>query len=128
MTAPVYKTTKRSQTVSFQATPNWHEGPLARQLLFAVVVLALFLVLDGSSTPSQAWEGAPPCYLPVGMAVALLIYGGMRYLPLLRELERMGRERNLEQAAGVLAAFPEEVTSLMNVVRKQVSGKGAHAG
>jgi CheY-like chemotaxis protein len=45
-----------------------------------------------------------------------------------RELERMGRERNLEQAAGVLAAFLEEVTSLMNLVRKEVRGKGAHAG
>ena len=62
---------------------RWHEASLAKQLLFAAIFLALFLVLDGSSQVSQAWEGAPPCYLPVGMAVALLLYGGMRYVPLL---------------------------------------------
>jgi two-component system sensor histidine kinase/response regulator len=44
-----------------------------------------------------------------------------------RELERMGREKNLTEAAG-LTSFLDEVTSLMNVVRKETRGKGAHAG
>ena len=35
-------------------------APLYKQLLLAVVFLALFLVSDGSSTASHAWEGAPP--------------------------------------------------------------------
>jgi signal transduction histidine kinase/DNA-binding response OmpR family regulator/integral membrane sensor domain MASE1 len=62
---------------------RWHDGPRVRQALFSAVFLALFLVLDGSSTASLAWEGAPPCYLPVGMAIVLLLYGGLRCLPLL---------------------------------------------
>jgi hypothetical protein len=40
----------------------------------------------------------------------------------------MGREKNLEQAAGVLASFLDEVTSLITLVREEMRGKGAHAG
>jgi CheY-like chemotaxis protein len=45
-----------------------------------------------------------------------------------RELERMGREKNLTEAAGVLTAFLNEVNALMNRVRQEMRGKGAHAG
>ena len=57
-------------------------APLFKQLLLAIVFLALFLVTDGSSTAAQAWEGAPPTYLPTGLALALLLYGGKRCVPL----------------------------------------------
>jgi diguanylate cyclase (GGDEF)-like protein/PAS domain S-box-containing protein len=57
-------------------------GPLAyRQLLLGVLFGATFLILDGSSTASLAWEGAPPSYLPVGLTLALLLCGGRRYVP-----------------------------------------------
>src|SRR5260370_34592784 len=57
-------------------------GPLAnRQLLLGVVFGAAFLILDGSSTASLGWEGAPPSYLPVGLTLALLLWGGRRYVP-----------------------------------------------
>ncbi len=42
-----------------------------------------FLFLDGSSTASQAWEGSPSCYLPIGLTLTLLLCGGLRYLPLI---------------------------------------------
>jgi signal transduction histidine kinase/CheY-like chemotaxis protein/integral membrane sensor domain MASE1 len=61
----------------------WHRAPVWKQLVFAVAIAGLFLLLDGSSKASQAWEGAPPCYLPVGLAVGLMLYGGLRYIPLL---------------------------------------------
>lgn len=61
---------------------NWRGAQVYKQAILAVVFLALFLVTDGSSTASQGWEGAPPCYLPAGLAVALLLYGGLRYVPL----------------------------------------------
>jgi diguanylate cyclase (GGDEF)-like protein len=61
---------------------NWHGAPLYKQLLLALIFLAAFLVSDGSSTASQGWEGAPPCYLPVALSLALLLCGGMRYVPL----------------------------------------------
>ncbi|HET7105381.1 MAG TPA: response regulator [Candidatus Acidoferrum sp.] len=49
--------------------------------LVATIYVALFLVTDGSSTASQAWEGAPPCYLPVGLSLALMLCGGKRFYP-----------------------------------------------
>jgi len=47
-----------------------------KQALFFVLFLGAFLVLDGSSTASQHWEGAPPWYLPVGLSVALFLSAG----------------------------------------------------
>ena len=61
---------------------SWNRAPLYKQLLLAVAFLAVFLVLDGASSASQAWEGAPACYLPVGLTLAVLLCGGLRYLPL----------------------------------------------
>jgi signal transduction histidine kinase/CheY-like chemotaxis protein len=59
--------------------PNWYRAPLYKQALLAVIFLAAFLLLDGSSTASQAWAGAPSWYLPVGLTLALLLSGGLRY-------------------------------------------------
>jgi PAS domain S-box-containing protein len=61
---------------------DWRGAPFYKQLLLSVSFLIVFLLLDGSSTASQVWEGAPTWYLPVGLAVALLLCGGVRYLPL----------------------------------------------
>jgi signal transduction histidine kinase/CheY-like chemotaxis protein len=61
---------------------NWSRAPLHKQLLLAVVFLVAFLLLDRSSTASQGWAGAPTWYLPVGLTLALLLCGGLRYLPL----------------------------------------------
>ncbi len=56
---------------------------LLKEVIFAVAFLLSFILLDGASTTAQAWEGAPPCYLPVSLSLALLVWGGMRYVPLL---------------------------------------------
>jgi PAS domain S-box-containing protein len=68
-----------------QSSPDPAHGclgaPLYRQLLLGIFFIAAFLISDGSSTASQAWEGAPQWYLPVGMTLALLLCGGRRYLP-----------------------------------------------
>ena len=66
-----------SKMAGTQAPGAW----LFKQLLLATLFLIAFLVTDGSSTASQGWEGAPPCYLPVGLSVALLLCGGLRYVP-----------------------------------------------
>jgi diguanylate cyclase (GGDEF)-like protein/PAS domain S-box-containing protein len=60
---------------------NWRSIPLYKQVLLGLFFIATFLILDGSSTASQGWEGAPPWYLPVGLALALLLFGGRRYVP-----------------------------------------------
>jgi signal transduction histidine kinase/CheY-like chemotaxis protein/integral membrane sensor domain MASE1 len=61
---------------------NWSRAPFYKQLLLTVIFLVAFLLLDWSSTASQGWAGAPTWYLPVGLTLALLLCGGMRYLPL----------------------------------------------
>ena len=55
--------------------------PAYKQVMFAIVFFSLFLLTDGSSAASQHWEGAPPTYLPAGLAVAVLLYGGVGYAP-----------------------------------------------
>ena len=54
---------------------------ILKEASLVIIFVALFLVTDGSSTASQAWEGAPPCYLPVGLSLALMLGGGKRYFP-----------------------------------------------
>ncbi|HST09630.1 MAG TPA: response regulator [Terriglobales bacterium] len=44
-----------------------------------------------------------------------------------RELERMGREKNLAEAPATLTSFEKEVVLLMDIVRKGVRGRSAHA-
>jgi signal transduction histidine kinase/CheY-like chemotaxis protein/integral membrane sensor domain MASE1 len=62
--------------------PSWRGAPLYKQVLLALTFSVAFLLLDRSSTASQGWAGAPTWYLPVGLTLALLLCGGMRYLPL----------------------------------------------
>ena len=59
---------------------NWRGLQVYKQAILSVVFLALFLVTDGSSTATQAWEGAPPCYLPAGLTLGLLLFRGIRYV------------------------------------------------
>src|ERR1700730_7895000 len=85
--APSYRTeyvSKVDQSLP-STTSNLGQGWLGalayRQLLLGVLFGATFLILDGSSTASLGWEGAPPSYLPVGLTLALLLCGGRRYVP-----------------------------------------------
>jgi hypothetical protein len=61
---------------------DWSATPLYKQLLLGVFFVVALLISDGSSTAAQAWEGSPPWYLPVGLTLALLLYGGRRCVPL----------------------------------------------
>jgi signal transduction histidine kinase/ActR/RegA family two-component response regulator len=54
----------------------------AKYFVVCVVFIVVFLMTDGSSTASQAWEGAPPCYLPVGLSVALFLAAKKEFYPL----------------------------------------------
>ena len=85
--ASLYRTediSKVDQSLPSATSSLGHGWPVAlacRQLLLGVLFGAAFLILDGSSTASLGWEGAPPSYLPVGLALALLLCGGIRYVP-----------------------------------------------
>ena len=60
---------------------DWRDIPLYKQALLTIFFVIAFLTLDGSSTASLGWEGAPPWYLPSGLTLALLLCGGMRFVP-----------------------------------------------
>src|ERR1700730_2486363 len=85
--ASLYRTEYVSKVdPSLQTPPSslgygWHSALAYRQLLLAVLFGAAFLIVDGSSTASLSWEGAPPSYLPVGLTLAFLLCGGRRYVP-----------------------------------------------
>jgi diguanylate cyclase (GGDEF)-like protein/PAS domain S-box-containing protein len=73
--------------IFFIAMAPWrwirHWPPACKRDVLGILFFLLFLASDGSSAVSQAWEGAPPTYLPVGLAVAMLLAGGVRYAPLI---------------------------------------------
>ena len=64
------------------ATEDAGRALFAKHVLACMAFIAAFLLTDGSSTASHAWEGAPPCYLPVGLSVALLLCAPRRFYPL----------------------------------------------
>ena len=63
------------------ASQGWNRLAILKHGSLVIIFVALFLATDGSSTTSRAWEGAPPCYLPVGLSLALMLWGGNRYYP-----------------------------------------------
>jgi signal transduction histidine kinase/CheY-like chemotaxis protein len=69
----------RQAETNLQAAPDWSVAPLWKQAVVAVVFLVVFLLVDGYAGPAELWDGAPTWYLPVGLSVALLLWGGPRY-------------------------------------------------
>ena len=61
------------------AAPDWSAAPLRKQAAVALVFLVVFLLVDGYAGPAEQWDGAPTWYLPVGLSVALMLWGGRRY-------------------------------------------------
>jgi signal transduction histidine kinase/CheY-like chemotaxis protein len=59
--------------------------PVISHVLVLIGFVVAFLMTDGSSKASQGWEGAPPCYLPVGLSVALFLTAKKKFywLPLI---------------------------------------------
>ncbi len=71
-----------SPSPSTGAASHCNEVPVSKTYLVGAVFLTAFVLLDGSSAASKQWEGAPPWYLPVGLTLALLLSGGIRFVPL----------------------------------------------
>jgi len=57
-----------------------------------------------------------------------LAYFGSAAADRAKELERMGRENDLAEAPGMVTRLEAELTLLMEAVRRDVRGKGAHVG
>ena len=83
---------------------------LGKQVLLAGLFLGLFLSLDGASTASQSWEGAPPWYLPVALTFALLLWGGPRYVPLVFVCSVIAAKVNYHRAFFSWCGLPGSVS------------------
>jgi PAS domain S-box-containing protein len=57
------------------------QGSLFREIVVQLTFFAVYLLLDRASTVFRMWAGTPAWYLPSGAALAILIWGGLRYAP-----------------------------------------------
>ncbi len=56
-------------------------GTLSRQFAIQAAFWVAFILLDSASTAFRTWAGTPAWYLPAGLSLAILVWGGMRYVP-----------------------------------------------
>lgn len=56
-------------------------GSLSRRLAVQAGFWAAFMLLDLASSTFRMWAGTPAWYLPAGLSLAMLVWGGMRYVP-----------------------------------------------
>ena len=59
----------------------WGRGLRYRELIVQLVFWAAYIFLDRASIEFRVWTGTPAWYLPAGLTLAVLLCGGMRYLP-----------------------------------------------
>ena len=67
----------------FEVPSFWARGSFFRELTVQLLFLAVYILLDRASIEFRLWTGTPAWYLPAGLSVAILLCGGMRYLPIL---------------------------------------------
>jgi PAS domain S-box-containing protein len=71
-----------AEVVAAQDRPvHWVQN-LSRQIIVQAVFWAAFMLLDRASTTFRMWAGTPAWYLPAGLSLAILVWGGARYLPI----------------------------------------------
>ncbi len=61
--------------------PCWPRGLFGKELIVQLSFWATYLLLDRASNVFRVWPGTPAWYLPSGLALAILLAGGMRYAP-----------------------------------------------
>jgi integral membrane sensor domain MASE1 len=64
--------------------------PLHRHVVLALVFTVVFQFVDYFTAFAQKSAAAPAFYLPLGLAIALVLWGGPRYWPLVLLCELMG--------------------------------------
>jgi len=78
-----------SEAVGHKAEPTvcrprpWNRTIVSREVILQVAAWAAFVALDRASTSFETWAGVPAWYLPAGLCLALLLWGGVRYVPVI---------------------------------------------
>jgi PAS domain S-box-containing protein len=57
-------------------------GTLPRQFALQAGFWTAFMLLHSASAAFRTWAGTPAWYLPAGLSLAILVWGGMRYVPI----------------------------------------------
>ena len=71
----------RQPVASPDAPPTWGRESLLREILVQLTIFALYVLLDRASIVLRTWAGNPAWYLPAGLSIAALLWGGLRYAP-----------------------------------------------
>ncbi|HLY61476.1 MAG TPA: ATP-binding protein [Terriglobia bacterium] len=95
---------------------SWSGAPLYKQVLLAAIYLALFLLLDKSSTAAQLWTGAAAWYLPVGLTLALLLVGGLRYVPIVFIASIIGAVLNYHRPLASWCGVPGSIAIYLPII------------
>ncbi|HXJ95160.1 MAG TPA: PAS domain S-box protein [Terriglobia bacterium] len=61
--------------------PWWDAKALSKHLILQVMAWVAFMLLDRASGMLQLWAGIPAWSMPAGLSMALLLWGGRRYGP-----------------------------------------------
>ena len=66
----------------FECPTFWGRGSFYRELTVQLIFGVAYILLDRASIAIRLSTGAPAWYLPAGLSLAILLCGGMRYLPI----------------------------------------------
>ncbi len=119
---PRAKTTIQNRPTGLQAgapVPTLaSQGPLvlSKYLLVFLGFIVAFLMTDGSSSASQGWEGAPPCYWPVGLGVALFLGTNKKFYPLVVVASVIAASVNYHRPLLSWSGLPGAVSSYLGYV------------
>ncbi|HEY6290901.1 MAG TPA: MASE1 domain-containing protein [Terriglobia bacterium] len=61
--------------------PLWGGGSLFKEIAVQLTFWTVYMLLDRASTVFRLWAGTPAWYLPAGVGLAILLWGGLRYAP-----------------------------------------------
>ena len=133
-----------SDTTSAQCYPNTAllaadacdktRASYAKQMLLSAGFFAIFLVLEMASKTAQGWPGAPAFYLPLGLVIALFLWGGLGYWPLVFVSALIGAAVNYHRPlmswcgipgiVGVYCSYVGGIDRSKMVAHRSTSGDG----
>jgi two-component system, sensor histidine kinase and response regulator len=77
------ETVNRAMQDTSNGPRSWGGKLVSRQLVAQVIAWAVFMLLDRASGMLQVWAGIPAWSLPAGLSMALFLWGGWRYVPVM---------------------------------------------
>ena len=77
------ETTHRDVRLASDGQRSWRGIVASKPMIVQVAFWFVFMLLDRASSPFQTWVGIPAWYLPAGLSLALLFWGGLACVPVI---------------------------------------------